>query len=100
MVLIISTHHVHKQVAVDLGIVLLHLLLNISSCQLLLLANFSLFILQGNDRFHVEPPDVSTHIQTTTGKEIWREGAKETKGVQHTQYTSSGRRKSKMASFE
>lgn len=43
-----TAYHVHEQIAVDLGIVLLHLLLNICSRQLLL-APFNLFILEGTE---------------------------------------------------
>lgn len=44
-----TTHHVHEQIAVDLRVVFLHLLLNICGCQLLL-SQFNLFILEETAR--------------------------------------------------
>ena len=62
---LITTHHVHEQVAVDLSVVFLHFLLDICSRQLLL-SPFSLFILEGTGRsYSVKPPGVSAHHQTT-----------------------------------
>lgn len=42
-----TTHHIHEQIAVDLSVVFLHLLLNVWSCQLLL-GPVDLFILEGS----------------------------------------------------